>query len=39
MVAQAHALGATAVISRAKEAILKVAQIEAAEAAADDDAA
>jgi HD-GYP domain-containing protein (c-di-GMP phosphodiesterase class II) len=33
MVAQAHALGATAVISRPKEAILKVAQIEAAEAA------
>ncbi|MEH2586992.1 HD-GYP domain-containing protein [Bradyrhizobium sp. AZCC 1721] len=39
MVAQAHALGATAVISRPKEAILKVAQIEAAEAAAEDNAA
>jgi putative nucleotidyltransferase with HDIG domain len=33
MVAQAHALGATAIISRPKEAILKVAQIEAAETA------
>jgi len=33
MVAQAHALGATAIISRPKEAILKVAQIEEAEAA------
>ena len=39
MVAQAYALGATAVISRPKEAILKVAQIEAAEAAAEDGAA
>jgi putative nucleotidyltransferase with HDIG domain len=39
MVAQAHALGATAVISRPKEAILKVAQIEEAEAAKEDDAA
>ena len=38
MVAQAHALGATAVVSRAKEAIGKVAQIEAAEAAAENDA-
>ncbi|MCA6116061.1 HD domain-containing protein [Bradyrhizobium sp. WSM 1738] len=33
MVAQAYALGATAVISRAKEAALKIAQIEYAEAA------
>jgi HD-GYP domain-containing protein (c-di-GMP phosphodiesterase class II) len=39
MVAQAHALGATAVISRPKEAILKVAQIEEAEAAEEDKAA
>jgi putative nucleotidyltransferase with HDIG domain len=39
MVAQAHALGATGVISRPKEAILKVAQIEEAEAAAEDSAA
>src|SRR5256886_12139943 len=39
MVAQAHALGATAIISRPKEAILKVAQIEEAEAAAEDSAA
>jgi HD-GYP domain-containing protein (c-di-GMP phosphodiesterase class II) len=36
MVAQAYALGATAVISRAKEAIPKVAQIEEAETAAED---
>jgi len=36
MVAQAHALGATAVLSRAKEAILKVAQIEDVETAAED---
>jgi putative nucleotidyltransferase with HDIG domain len=39
MVAQAHALGATAVISRAKEAVLKVAQIEAAEPAEEDNVA
>src|SRR4051812_47763836 len=39
MVAQAHALGATSIISRPKEAVLKVAQIEHAEAAAEDDAA
>ena len=39
MVAQAHALGATAVISRPKEAVLKVAQIEEAEAAEEDNAA
>ena len=39
MVAQAHALGATAVISRPKEAVLKVAQIEEAEAAEEDKAA
>ena len=39
MVSQAYALGATAVISRAKEAVLKVAQIEHAETAAEDDAA
>src|SRR4029450_13627137 len=39
MVAQAHALGATSVISRPKEAVLKVAEIEAAEAAAADSAA
>jgi putative nucleotidyltransferase with HDIG domain len=39
MVAQAHALGATAVLSRAKEAILKVAQIEDVETAAEDNAA
>jgi putative nucleotidyltransferase with HDIG domain len=38
MVAQANALGATGIISRPKEAILKVAQIEAAEAAADNSA-
>ena len=36
MVAQAYALGATAVISRPKEAILKVAQIEEAETAEED---
>jgi putative nucleotidyltransferase with HDIG domain len=36
MVAQAYALGATAVISRPKEAILKVAEIEQAETAAED---
>ena len=39
MVAQAHALGATAIISRPKEAILKVAQIEEAEAAEENNAA
>jgi putative nucleotidyltransferase with HDIG domain len=39
MVAQAHALGATAVVSRPKEAILKVAQIEEAEASAENNAA
>ena len=39
MVAQAHALGATSIISRPKEAVLKVAQIEHAETAAEDDAA
>ncbi|KRR05321.1 hypothetical protein CQ12_19850 [Bradyrhizobium jicamae] len=39
MVAQAHALGATSIISRPKEAVLKVAEIEAAEAAAADSAA
>lgn len=39
MVSQAYALGATAVISRPKEAILKVAEIEQAEKAAVDDAA
>jgi putative nucleotidyltransferase with HDIG domain len=39
MVAQAYALGATAVISRPKEAILKVAQIEAEETAEKDSAA
>jgi putative nucleotidyltransferase with HDIG domain len=39
MVAQAYALGATSVISRPKEAVLKVAEIEHAEAAAEDDAA
>ncbi|MBA3727203.1 MAG: hypothetical protein H0W86_12375, partial [Armatimonadetes bacterium] len=33
MVAQAYALGATAVLSRAKEAVLKVAQIEKAQKA------
>jgi putative nucleotidyltransferase with HDIG domain len=38
-VAQAHALGATAIISRPKEAILKVAQIEEAEVAAEESAA
>ena len=36
MIAQAYALGATAVISRAKEAMPKIAQIEYAEAAAED---
>lgn len=36
MVAQAYALGATAVISRTKEAVLKVAEIEQAESAAED---
>lgn len=36
MVAQAYALGATAVISRPKEAVLKVAEIEQAESAAED---
>ncbi|NOJ48912.1 HD-GYP domain-containing protein [Bradyrhizobium archetypum] len=35
MVAQAYALGATAVISRAKEAVPKIAQIEYAESAAE----
>jgi HD-GYP domain-containing protein (c-di-GMP phosphodiesterase class II) len=39
MVAQAYALGATAVISRPKEAVLKVAQIEEAEAAEENNAA
>jgi putative nucleotidyltransferase with HDIG domain len=39
MVAQAYALGATAVISRAKEAMPKIAQIEYAEAAAESAAA
>ena len=39
MVAQAYALGATAVISRPKEAILKVAEIEQAETAAEDNTA
>jgi putative nucleotidyltransferase with HDIG domain len=39
MVAQAYALGATAVISRPKEAVLKVAEIEQAETAAEDHAA
>src|SRR5437867_11525175 len=39
VVAQAHALGATAIISRPKEAILKVTQIEAAEAAEEGKAA
>ena len=39
MVAQAYALGATSVISRPKEAILKVAQIEEAETAEEDNAA
>ena len=39
MIAQAHALGATAIISRPKEAILKVAQIEEAEAAEKNNAA
>jgi putative nucleotidyltransferase with HDIG domain len=39
MVAQAYALGATSIISRPKEAVLKVAEIEHAEAAAEDDAA
>jgi putative nucleotidyltransferase with HDIG domain len=37
MVAQAYALGATAVISRPKEAVYKLAQIEAAEKAAQRD--
>src|SRR3954453_15194912 len=35
MVAQAYALGATAVISRPKEPVLKVAEIEQAETAAE----
>jgi putative nucleotidyltransferase with HDIG domain len=39
MVAQAYALGATSIISRPKEAVLKVAEIEHAEAAAEDDVA
>jgi putative nucleotidyltransferase with HDIG domain len=39
MIAQAYALGATAIISRAKEAVPKVAQIELAEAAAESSAA
>jgi len=39
MVAQAYALGATGVISRPKEAALKVAEIEQAETAAEDSAA
>jgi len=39
MVAQAYALGATAIISRPKEAVLKVAEIEAEEAAEEEDAA
>ena len=39
MVSQAYALGATAVISRAKEAVLKVAQIEEAETAEENNAA
>ena len=39
MVAQAYALGATSIISRPKEAVLKVAEIEHAETAAEDDAA
>lgn len=39
MVAQAYALGATSIISRAKEAVPKITQIEHAEAAAEDAAA
>jgi putative nucleotidyltransferase with HDIG domain len=39
MVAQAYALGATAIISRPKEAVLKVAEIEAEEAAEEEEAA
>src|SRR6266702_3066391 len=39
MVAQAFALGATAVVSRPKEAILKLEQIEAAQRAAQTDSA
>jgi putative nucleotidyltransferase with HDIG domain len=39
MVSQAYALGATGVISRAREAVLKVAQIEEAEAAEESNAA
>lgn len=39
LVAQAYALGATAVISRPKEAVLKVAEIEQAETKAEDGAA
>jgi len=39
MIAQAYALGATAIISRAKEAMPKIAQIECAEAAAETAAA
>ena len=39
MVAQAYALGATAVISRPKEAVRKVAEIEQAELDAEDSAA
>lgn len=39
MVAQAYALGATAIISRPKEAVLKVAEIEAEEAAEEQEAA
>jgi putative nucleotidyltransferase with HDIG domain len=39
MVAQAYALGATAIISRPKEAVLKVAEIEAEEAAEEEGAA
>lgn len=39
MVAQAYALGATAIISRPKEAALKVAEIEAEEAAEEEEAA
>jgi putative nucleotidyltransferase with HDIG domain len=39
MVAQAYALGATAIISRPKEAVLKVAEIEAEETAEEEGAA
>lgn len=39
MIAQAYALGATAIISRAKEAVPKIAQIEFTEAAAESAAA